>query len=250
MTRFLKLITLTCCVMASIPLSASVIEFDSADLAMATERPSGEITIESSVEHAGIRYGVSLSFRSYDEANVLPVELRKVDLADIREVLVSGADGKPAVYRVADLDSLFDIVERTNHTVCGNSAARTFLYLNRDTPIAIDVERSTEIVPITEGTIFEAEPTPVADLCFISSVDDVDDDCDRFAIGGCGGPDCKDYRQKTCFPSEGWPYTEWYTYTTGTCKKQVVNWGLDTCFCNSAGGVVSKFCWTQTHDPC
>ena len=242
------------------PQPSTTVAFDTVDLTLSTERPSGEITIQTSYRHAGVEYPVSLSFRNFDEANGISLQDRSVELSEISELLVVGVDGEPRVIAVDSIDGIFDLVERTQNTVCGSATARTFVYLG-ETAVAMDFGHPDgDVKPLLrasetsggEGDFSSATPAPIGG-CYYFSKDDANDDCDRFAIGGCGGPDCSDYLQKTCFPSEGLPYTEWYTYTTGTCKARVVNWGLDTCFCNSAGGTVTKFCWnpaTQQHDPC
>ena len=206
---------------------------------------------------------MGLTFASAAEARRwLRRSAGRIDLRRLRDLMVMGRDGEPAFVHAADATALIANVDELTDTLCSEWAARSFLELEDGVTVAVDFEmvadpeQSANVEPIPAepgaGEPGTLEPGAAIGSCIYSGVNDVDDDCDRFAVGGCGD-ECRNYASKIVIPNEGWPYAEYYSYTTGACKKKVIDWWPDTCFCNGSGGTVEYHCWnhqTQQHEPC
>lgn len=186
-----------------------------------TERASGEIRIavaEKYFDNQGEPYRLVLSFpdRGHFEAAVAdpfePIALAAFDNILVRqrsgEILeMQRAGGKRAM-------ATQDFLGQAESAVCGSILLRAMVELPSGVLMGVNVHATPErIQPFRLG--FDKNTIP-GECAY-----DVFDDCDTWAIGGCGGPDCV----ITCHIG-GFVFN-----IIGRCRENDI-FGPNTCSCN------------------
>lgn len=156
-----------------------------------TERQSGEIRVKVPRVFADPDenlYTLTLAFESrgrYEAALESP--FGKLELADFAVFLVRRETGELDTFVNRKNEgkqlSFGRLLESAESAICGNTILRTWTQLGNGIEMGVSVQASYErIKPHRVGS--EKNTIP------ISCRFDVNDDCDHWAINGCGGPLC------------------------------------------------------------
>ncbi len=154
-----------------------------------TVKTGGEIRVDLSknlVDPEGDTYRVSLAFTSRDDFERARPELDLIDFDELDNWLFRPATGRAQALKRGESKSavsFWQILAKAESAICGDTILRAFTTLPSGIAMGVNLHAAPSRIKPHKVTI--AKNTLPGDCNY-----DVFDDCDTFAIGGCGGPDC------------------------------------------------------------
>ena len=184
-----------------------------------TIRDSGEIRVhlrDNLRDGQGNVYRVSLAFANRDEFEQAWPEVDRVDFEKLEAMMIRPATGDThSLKRERGDESFQQILDKAESAICGDTILRAFTTLPSGISMGVNVHAAPSRIKPHKALL--AKNTLPGSECDY----DVFDDCDTFAIGGCGGPDCT------------WS-CRWMGVTTtvdGKCiEDEVIGWNTCTCY--------------------
>ncbi len=154
-----------------------------------TVKASGEIRVELKKtlrDKHGDVYRVSLAFANQDDFDRGWSEVGTLDLELVEKFLIRPSTGRSqAVKRGQDKSaaSFEQILARAESAVCGDTVLRGFTTLPSGVEIGINLHAAASRIKPHQISLGK---NTLPGSCTL----DIFDDCDTWAVGGCGGPNC------------------------------------------------------------
>ena len=154
-----------------------------------TEKASGEIRVDLAqnlVDRDGNTYRVSLAFASRADYERAWPEVDRVNFEKLDNWLLRPATGQTKTLKRGEGKaalSFRQILPQAESAICGDTILRSFTTLPSGIEMGVNLHAAPSRIKPHKVSI--AKNTLPGDCNY-----DVFDDCDTFAIGGCGGPNC------------------------------------------------------------
>ncbi len=154
-----------------------------------TVRASGEIRIEldkTLMDRKGDAYRVSLAFANRDDFDRAWSEIGTLDLEQLDSFLIRPSTGRTQALKRGQgksAASFEQILARAESALCGDTVLRAFKTLPSGVEIGINLHAAASRIKPHQVSL--GKNTLPGSCTF-----DIFDDCDTWAAGGCGGPNC------------------------------------------------------------
>ena len=185
-----------------------------ADASDITLKKSGEVRIglDETFIVDGRVFKVSVAFRDFEAYELAKRTVDGVlDLGTLSGAMVRDERSDLHTYVPAKSSaSILDLVASAHHAICGDVVARGFVRLGDDLFAGVNLHAG--VVPVEKPDRIRAKRSDEP------AINDVFGDCDTFAWGGCGGPDCANLG----FGS---------SLRLGTCQRARLHFFPDICLC-------------------